>query len=191
MSDGAVSDVWNRLCCNTGICWRKGCRLAVSTRTFSAATASAFSASTLPQPSTASEWPGAAGRPVAPHLRRRRDHALVLDRPSAQQNFPMRLAGDPGKGRRHRNQFGPLRPQRTEQRGEAQIVAYGHTQTPDRRIHYRQVLPVLVGIRLAVVAVRIVDVHIEHVQLVVAGADLALFVEQQAAGGDKLSGFRG
>ncbi|MNZ90621.1 hypothetical protein D3C78_1095880 [compost metagenome] len=43
----------------------------------------------------------------------------------------------------------------------------------------------LIGIRLPIMAVRVVNVHVEHVQLVIARADLALVVEQQAAGGDQ------
>src|SRR5271154_2996181 len=59
---------------------------------------------------------------IGPELTRSDDESLILNRPRAHQNFPMRLAGWVGKGAGYRDHCGPQRGQLAVELGKAQIV---------------------------------------------------------------------
>ena len=101
----------------------------------------------------------------------------------------MRLAGRDGEGRWHRDQLGSSLGQSFEQGREAQVVANRQPERADRRAanHHRALAARIDRGFAPALAGRQIDV--EQMDLVVAGADLALVIDDERTVGD-LAGAR-
>ena len=132
------------------------------------------SARTTPHGSTISEWPKVS-RPFScrPPCAAANTKAAVLDGAGAQQRVPMRLAGLLGEGRRHGEERGAGFGQRAIQRRKAQVVADRQPEPAPRQVGDHGGLAGLVVGRFAI-ALAVVQVDVEHVDLVVARQHLAL-----------------
>jgi len=117
-----------------------------------------------------------------PALGGRQQITLGLDGPCANQHIPMGGAGDRGEGRGRGNQFSPRRAQLAVQLREAQVVTHRQAQAADRRIRHHNVAPESIVIGFTIATARVRHVDIEQMQLVVAGDDLAMLIDQQRAG---------
>ena len=128
---------------------------------------------------------GVAAVLVAPALRGREHERRVLDRAGAQQHVPVRLAGLLGEGRRAREEGRAGLGQRPVQRREAQVVADRQAEPAPGQVGDHGLLARPVAARLAV-ALAAGEIDVEHVDLVVAGDDLALRIDQERAVGGAL-----
>src|SRR3546814_15264319 len=94
--------------------------------------------------------------------------------------MPMRLGGRNRKGRRNAEDGGAGIAQRPIQVGKAQVVADGEAHQPERRLDSDAPCPARIGDGFApALAGRKVDV--EEMDLVIARADVAPVVDQDAA----------
>ena len=111
------------------------------------------------------------------------DVTAVLDRPGAQKDVPVGLAGDAGEGRGHRQEPGPRLGEDAVKGGETQIVANRHAEHPPRGRGDDGASTRLEDRRFAVgFAARQIDV--EHMDLVVPGDDGAARIEEIGPVGD-------
>ena len=94
----------------------------------------------------------------------------------------MRFAGLSGEGRRNGEKRAAGLGERAVKRGEAQIVADGQAEPPPGQVGGDADLARTVVARLAI-ALAAGEIHVEHVDLVVARDDLALAVDQERAVG--------
>ena len=122
---------------------------------------------------------GAAPRHLA-HRARSDDHRAVLDRPGAVQHVPVRLARHLGERGRHDEDLRPGLRERAIELGEAKVVADGHAEPAPGGVHQD---PIAAGgdDRGLAIALGGGQVHVEEVDLVVAGPDLAAVVDHEAA----------
>ena len=132
------------------------------------------SARMRPHGSTTSEWPKVS-RPFSclPPCAAASTNAAVLDRAGAIEHVPMRLAGLPGEGGRNGQERAAGLRQRPVERGKAQVVADGEPEPAPRQVgdHGDLARPVVAQFAIALA---VGEIDVEHVDLVVAGDDLAL-----------------
>src|SRR5579862_2916761 len=90
----------------------------------------------------------------------------------------MRLAGLPGESRRYGEERGARLGQRAIKRWKAQIVTDGQTEPAPRQVgdHGKIAGAIIAGFAVALAAGKI---DVEHMDLVVAGGDVALAVDQE------------
>ena len=120
---------------------------------------------------------------VHPALRGGDDEGAVLDGAGAQQQMPVRLPGLAGEGGGHGQHFGAGQRLGAEKLREAQIVADGEAELGRADVDDQRLVAGLVGCGFAP-ALAIVEIDVEHVDLVVAGGERAIRREQQRAVGD-------
>ena len=113
-------------------------------------------------------------------LRRGEDEAAGLDGAGAQQRVPMRLAGLSGEGRRHREERRAGFGQRAIERRKTHVVADRQPDAAPRQVRDHGGLARLVvgGLAIALAAGQI---DIEHMDLVVAGEQIAVGPDQERA----------
>ena len=113
-------------------------------------------------------------------LRGGKDEAAGLDRARTQQHVPMRLAGLAREGRRHGDEGGAALGQRAVERREAHVVADRQPDPAPGQVgdHGRLARLVIGGLAIALAAGQI---DIEHMDLVVAGEQIAVRPDQERA----------
>src|SRR3954465_3134972 len=121
---------------------------------------------------------GLAAILVTPALGRREHESGVLDGARAHQHVPMRLPGLPGEGGRNGDERGASLRQRPVQQRKAQIVADCQAKPSPRQIGDDGALARLVTTRLTI-ALAACKVDVEHVNLVIAGDDLAARINDE------------
>ena len=130
-------------------------------------------------------WPNGRTSPapwVDATLSGRQQVALGLDGTGADQYLPVRRAGHRGERRRRRDQFRAGLAQGGIELRKTQVVADRQAEAADRRIRHHDLLTESIVVGFTIAAPRIGYVHIEQVQLVVAGDPLSVLVDQQRTG---------
>ncbi len=112
----------------------------------------------------------------------RQQVALGLDGTGADQYLPVRRAGHRGERRRRRDQFRAGLAQGGIELRKTQVVADRQAEAADRRIRHHDLLTESIVVGFTIAAPRIGYIHIEQVQLVVAGDPLSVLVDQQRTG---------
>src|SRR5690606_31708828 len=104
----------------------------------------------------------------------------ILDGASAQQYMPMGLAGLAGKGCRNRQNFGTSQCLSAEKLREPQVVANGNAKLTEGKLGDGGLVAGRIGCRLTP-TLAIVEIDIEHVDLVIGGDQAAIGAEEKAA----------
>ena len=120
---------------------------------------------------------------MAAGLRRREHEGAGLDGAGAQQHLPVRPAGRHGEGGGHGQDLGAGLGEVAVEVREAQVVADGEAEHDLARLGQHRLLAGPEGGGFAV-ALAAVERHVEHVDLVVAGADRAVGADQERAVGE-------
>ncbi len=110
-------------------------------------------------------------------LGRGNDEGAVLDRPGPEQHFPVRLTRLAGKGRRRGQDLRAGNRFRTKQLGEADIIADAEAELAKGQVGHHGLVTGTVD-RAFPPAFAIVEIDVEHVDLVI-GADLAAVGSEQ------------
>src|SRR5207302_7282035 len=112
-----------------------------------------------------------------PHLRGRRDEELVLDRPCAEQDVPVVLAGVEREVRRNGDNFCTFERKDAVELRKTEVVADREADRPVLEPRDDRLVARLLGVRLAVPVAA--DVHVEEMDLPVDGRELALRIEDE------------
>ena len=99
----------------------------------------------------------------------------------------MGLAGLLGEGRRNREKRAAGLRQRAVERGKAQVIADGDAEPAPWQISHHGVFARRIAAQLPV-AFPIGQIDVEHVDFIVAGRDLAVRIDQEAAVGGAVGG---
>src|SRR4051812_35303709 len=128
---------------------------------------------------------GLAAVLMASTLRGRKDERRVFDGARAHQHGPMRLPGLPSEGRRNRDERCAGIRQCPVQHRKSQVVADRQAEPAPRQVGDDGALARLIAARLAV-ALAAGEIDVEHMDLVVARDDLALWIDYERAVGGTL-----
>src|SRR5262249_39460934 len=123
---------------------------------------------------------GVAAVLVPAALRGREHEGAVLDRARTHEDVPMRLAGLLGERGRDRDEGRAGLRQRPVERWKAQVVANREPESTPRQVGDNGSVAGAEVTRFAV-ALAAREIDIEHVDLVVARGDLALWIDQERA----------
>src|SRR5690242_715899 len=111
-------------------------------------------------------------------LRSRKNKAAVFDRAAADEDMPMCFAGLFGECGWDRQHGSAGFSEGTVERGETQVVAYGHADASpwDVGQHRQFAGPVVPRLAIALAALK---VDVKHMNLVVAREDVALGIDEE------------
>src|SRR5690625_2919076 len=113
-------------------------------------------------------------------LRWCKDEAAGLDRARAQEDLPVRMAGEGGEGGRHGQKTRAFLGKRAVELWKTQVIADAQAQAAPGQLGCDQLLAWPENTRFPV-ALPVGNIDVEHVDLVIAGGDFAFGRKEEAA----------